>query len=101
MSKSTDIWFAYTDENYLTTLKVKLLSGRFLTPTDTSTERGVAKVFVNEEVLKDFSSRIDIQWWMFLAAGAAALLIAGATVSYQSIRAALTNPVNAIRSDGG
>ena len=99
MSKSTDIWFAYTDENYLTTLKVKLLSGRFLTPTDTSTERGVAKVFVNEEVLKDFSSRIDIQWWMLVVAGVLALTVAFLTVSFQSIRAALANPVKSLKSE--
>ena len=36
-------------------------------------------------------------WWIVLSAGLGALLIAWLTVSYQSIRAALTNPVEALR----
>ena len=47
--------------------------------------------------LSDFAYRIDISVWPFLLAGGAALLIAWLTVSYQSIRAALSNPVDALR----
>ncbi len=47
--------------------------------------------------LQDFAFRVDISWWIFLMAGLAALVIAWLTVSYQSIRAALTNPVDALR----
>ena len=47
--------------------------------------------------LQGFAFRVDISWWIFLMAGLAALVIAWLTVSYQSIRAALTNPVEALR----
>nr|NIT58919.1 ABC transporter permease [Fodinibius sp.]NIV13730.1 ABC transporter permease [Fodinibius sp.]NIV98474.1 ABC transporter permease [Candidatus Saccharibacteria bacterium]NIY27502.1 ABC transporter permease [Fodinibius sp.] len=47
--------------------------------------------------LQEFSYRIDIGWWMFVLAGGLALLIALLTVSWQAIRAALTNPVEALR----
>ncbi len=49
--------------------------------------------------LQDFSYRISLDIWTFLFAGAVTLIIAGLTVSYQNIRAALMNPVNAIRND--
>jgi len=48
--------------------------------------------------LQDFAYHINIQWWMFVTAGVAAIFIAGLTVSFQSIRAALANPVNSLRS---
>jgi putative ABC transport system permease protein len=49
--------------------------------------------------LQDFAYRINIQWWVFLIAAAAALLIALATVSFQAIKAALANPVKSLRSE--
>jgi putative ABC transport system permease protein len=49
--------------------------------------------------LQDFAYRIDIDSWMFLTAGLAALVIAQLTVSFQSIRAALMNPVKSLRSE--
>jgi putative ABC transport system permease protein len=49
--------------------------------------------------LADFAYRIEIEWWMFALAGLAALLIAWLTVSYQSIKAALMNPVKSLRSE--
>ncbi|MBK8191705.1 MAG: hypothetical protein IPK76_00290 [Lewinellaceae bacterium] len=49
--------------------------------------------------LADFAYRIDIQWWIFAAAGAVALLIAFLTVGFQSMKAALTNPVKSLRSE--
>lgn len=49
--------------------------------------------------LQDFEYRIDIQWWMFAAAGAMAVAIAFLTVSFQSVKAALTNPVKSLRSE--
>jgi len=47
--------------------------------------------------LQNFAYRIDIGWWMFALAGGMALLIALTTVSTQAIKAALTNPVEALR----
>ena len=47
--------------------------------------------------LDSFAYRIDLSWPVFLIAGLAALAIALLTVSYQAIRAALVNPVEALR----
>jgi putative ABC transport system permease protein len=47
--------------------------------------------------LQNFAYRIDIGWWMFALAGGLALLIAFMTVSTQAIKAALANPVEALR----
>jgi putative ABC transport system permease protein len=47
--------------------------------------------------LEDFAYRIDISIWIFLFAGAAAFLIALVTVSWQSIRAAMSNPVDSLK----
>ncbi|MBK7870002.1 MAG: ABC transporter permease [Saprospiraceae bacterium] len=49
--------------------------------------------------LQDFAYRIDIQWWMFVIAGMSALAIALITVGLQSIRAAVANPVESLRSE--
>lgn len=49
--------------------------------------------------LQDFAYRISINIWMFVAAGALALLIALITVSFQSIKAALANPVKSLKSE--
>lgn len=49
--------------------------------------------------LKDFAYRIDIQWWVFVAAGIVATLIAFVTISFQTIKAALANPVHSLRSE--
>jgi putative ABC transport system permease protein len=47
--------------------------------------------------LQDFAYRINISWWVFALAGGLALLIALLTVSAQAIKAALANPVEALR----
>lgn len=49
--------------------------------------------------LQIFAYRIDISWWMFAAAGLGAVLIAVITVSFQSVKAALANPVKSLRSE--
>jgi putative ABC transport system permease protein len=49
--------------------------------------------------LEDFSYRVDIGWWVFLVAGAAALVVALITVSFQAIKAALRNPVRNLRTE--
>jgi len=49
--------------------------------------------------LKHYEYRVDIQWWVFAIAGMAAMLIAVVTVSFQSIKAALANPVKSLRSE--
>ena len=49
--------------------------------------------------LQDFAYKIDISWWMFALAGLLAIGIALLTVSFQSIKAALMNPVKSLRSE--
>ena len=49
--------------------------------------------------LQGFAYRIQIQWWMVAAAGCLALLIAFITISFQSVKAALANPVKSLRSE--
>ena len=49
--------------------------------------------------LQDFTYRIQISWWVFVVAGLAALVIALVTVSLQAVKAAISNPVNALRSE--
>jgi ABC-type antimicrobial peptide transport system permease subunit len=58
----------------------------------------IAWYFMNEW-LQDFSYKVSISWWLFVVAGVAAVLIALVTVSFQSIKAAMTNPVKALRSE--
>jgi putative ABC transport system permease protein len=49
--------------------------------------------------LQDFAYRINIQWWVFVLAGGMAVIIAFITVGYQSVKAALSNPVKSLRSE--
>lgn len=49
--------------------------------------------------LQNYSYRITIQWWVFIVAGSLAVLIALITISFQSIRAALMNPVRSLRNE--
>lgn len=79
---------------------IVLLSGRFV--------RLVAAAFVvatplayvaAQRWLEDFAFRVEISWRIFLLAGLLALLVAILTVSFQSIRAALANPVETLRHE--
>lgn len=49
--------------------------------------------------LEDFSYRIEVQWWMLLLAAFLAIGIAVITVGYQSIKAAIVNPVKSLRTE--
>ena len=49
--------------------------------------------------LQDFAFRIDVEWWIFISAGLLAIVIAQLTVSFQSIKAALTNPIKSLRAE--
>lgn len=49
--------------------------------------------------LNDYKYRIEISWWIFLAAGLAAVLIAVLTISFQAVKAALANPVKSLRTE--
>lgn len=49
--------------------------------------------------LQTFAYRVEISWWLFLAAGTTAVLIAILTVSFQSVKAALANPADSLRNE--
>lgn len=49
--------------------------------------------------LEQYEYRIEIGWWIFALVGLGALLITLLTVSYQSIKAAMMNPVKSLRSE--
>ena len=49
--------------------------------------------------LQDFAYRIDISWWIFIAAAALALVVTLVTISVQAIKAALMNPVKSLRTE--
>ena len=49
--------------------------------------------------LQDFAYKIPISWWMFVSAALGAIMIALVTVSFQSIKAALANPIKSLRSE--
>ncbi len=49
--------------------------------------------------LQNYAYHITINWWVFLAAGATSILIALTTISFQTIRAAIVNPINSLRSE--
>jgi putative ABC transport system permease protein len=49
--------------------------------------------------LADFAYRIDIEWWVFVTAGLLAIVVALLTISFQSIKAAMTNPVKSLRAE--
>ncbi|HRI20342.1 MAG TPA: ABC transporter permease [Panacibacter sp.] len=51
------------------------------------------------EWLQSFAYRITISWWVFVVAGAAAIVIALITVSFQAIKAAIANPVKSLRTE--
>lgn len=79
---------------------VSLLSTNFLKPV------AIAMViafpvagYVMDRWLQDFAYKVTIEWWMFTIAGLLATGIALLTVSYQSIKAALSNPVRSLRTE--
>jgi ABC-type antimicrobial peptide transport system permease subunit len=49
--------------------------------------------------LQNYSHRVSIHWWVFAAAGIIAFIITICTISFQSIKAALANPVKSLRTE--
>ena len=71
-------------------VKLVILSALVATP--------IAWLAMNNWLL-NFAYRIDIDAWIFLAAGLIAVLIALVTISYQAVKAALANPVKSLRTE--
>ena len=55
--------------------------------------------WLSEKWLQDFAYRITISWWMFAVSGVITVLIALLTVMFVAIKAALGNPVVALRNE--
>ena len=55
--------------------------------------------FIMNRWLSGYGHRINLYWWIFLAAGAVVALIAIASVLYQSIKTARTNPAEALKKE--
>jgi len=49
--------------------------------------------------LRGFAYRIDLSWWIFIAAGLGSLLIAVVTLSFEAYKTAIANPVKSLRSE--
>ena len=56
-----------------------------------------AAYYAMHKWLQNFAYRIELDWQVFAVAGGAALLIALLSVSTQAVKAALANPVEALR----
>jgi putative ABC transport system permease protein len=55
--------------------------------------------YIMAQWLKDFDYSVGIEWWVFVATGLVTMVIAVCTVSFQSIKAALTNPATTLKSE--
>jgi len=55
--------------------------------------------YVMDRWLQNFVYRIAMSWWMFALSGIVAIVIALLTISFQSVKAAMTNPVKSLRSE--
>jgi putative ABC transport system permease protein len=55
--------------------------------------------YMMDKWLSDFAYRIQINWWIFLAAGVVAALVALLTVGLQAVKAAISNPVKSLRTE--
>lgn len=49
--------------------------------------------------LQEFAYRVNIGWWIFIAAGVIALIIALASISFRAVKAATANPVRSLRTE--
>ncbi len=55
--------------------------------------------WATQQWLQEFAYHISVEWWVFVVAGASAMLIALLTISYQAIKAALVNPVKSLKTE--
>lgn len=79
---------------------VTLLSGDFLKPVLFAILiASPIAWYMMSRWLQGFNYRIEIEWWVFVLAGTLAVSIALITVSFQSVRAALMNPVKSLKNE--
>ena len=78
----------------------RLLSAEFLTLVLLAVAVSIPLAwYIMNEWLQNFAYHVDLKAWMFVVSGLVAVVIALFTVSFQSIRAALSNPVNSLRNE--
>jgi putative ABC transport system permease protein len=78
----------------------RLLSGEFVLPVVIALFIAIPTAYYfMHNWLQDFEYRTAISWWIFAIAGICALLLTLLTVSFHSIRSALTNPVKSLRTE--
>jgi putative ABC transport system permease protein len=56
-------------------------------------------IWITNQWLNNFAYRISVSWWMLIAAGVIAVVIALITISFKAIKAAIANPVKSLRSE--
>jgi len=79
---------------------VSLLTANFLKPVFIAILIAIpASQYVMSNWLQAFAYKINMEWWMFASAGMAAIIIAMLTVSFQTIKAAVANPVKSLRTE--
>ncbi|HYO22146.1 MAG TPA: FtsX-like permease family protein, partial [Flavisolibacter sp.] len=71
-------------------LKLVLLSAVIATP---------AAALLMQKWLENYPYRVELSWWMYALATVLIFLVALLTISYQSIKAAMANPVNNLRTE--
>ena len=79
---------------------VRLLSGEFVKLVLVAVAAGLPLSYLlTRKWLDGFAYKIDLEWWYFIGAGALTVLISLMTVSFQSVRTAIANPVKSLRSE--
>ncbi|MEP7144036.1 MAG: ABC transporter permease [Ferruginibacter sp.] len=79
---------------------IQQLSSGFLKPVATAILIAFPVAwYAMNQWLRDFEYKVDMEWWVFAVAGLLTIGIALLTVSYQSIKAALINPVKSLRTE--
>lgn len=56
-------------------------------------------LYASDQWLQNFAYRIEMSWWVFVAAGGFILVVSLLIIGIQSVRAAMSNPVNSLRSE--
>jgi len=49
--------------------------------------------------MDNFAYHITLDWWIFIIAGSSALLVSFITISFQTVKAAVTNPIDSLRDE--
>ena len=55
--------------------------------------------WIMNQWLQGFAYRVSIEWWVFVLSGFTAIVVALATIGYQTIKAAIANPAKSLRSE--